>query len=54
MDAWFEEDHCADDATIIHPLHASPARRSMRLDALPLLIAQPEKALAHETRSPRE
>jgi hypothetical protein len=41
----------ADDAAIIHPLLASNIRWQMRLDPLPLLIAQPEQIPAHEFKS---
>jgi hypothetical protein len=38
----------ADDATIIYSLHTTNICRQMRLDPLPLLVAQPEKVPAHD------
>jgi hypothetical protein len=38
----------ADDATIIYSLHTANTCRQMRLDPLPLLVAQPEKVPAHD------
>jgi len=38
----------ADDAAIICSLDAAYVRRQIRLDPLPLLIAQPKQILAHD------
>src|SRR5262245_6213806 len=45
-------DDAADDAPVIRSLDTSHIRRQMRLDPLPLLIAQPEKVLAHDPNPP--
>jgi uncharacterized protein len=37
-----------DDAAIIRPLDAPDIRRQMRLDPLPLLVAQPKQIPAHD------
>jgi hypothetical protein len=38
----------ADDASIICTLHPTYIRRQMRLDPMPLLVAQPKEILAHD------
>jgi uncharacterized protein len=38
----------ADDAAIVRPLDAPDIRRQVRLDPLPLLIAQPKQVAAHD------
>jgi hypothetical protein len=38
----------ADDAAIVRPLNAPDIRRQVRLDPLPLLIAQPKQVAAHD------
>jgi hypothetical protein len=44
----------ADDATIIYSLHTANICRQMRLDPLPLLVAQPEKVPAHDPDPPKK
>jgi hypothetical protein len=38
----------ADDAAIIRSLNTTDIRRQVRLDPIPLFIAQPKKVLAHD------
>src|SRR5262245_27803132 len=38
----------ADDSAIVRPLDAPDIRRQLRLDPLPLLIAQPKQVAAHD------
>jgi hypothetical protein len=38
----------ADDSAIVRPLDAPDIRRQVRLDPLPLLIAQPKQVAAHD------
>jgi hypothetical protein len=38
----------ADDAPVVHPLDTPDIPRQMRLDPLPLPIAQPEQIPAHD------
>src|SRR6516165_3665740 len=38
----------ADDSAIVRPLNAPDIRRQVRLDPLPLLIAQPKQVAAHD------
>jgi hypothetical protein len=38
----------ADDAAIVRPLDAPDIRRQVRVDPLPLLIAQPKQVPAHD------
>ena len=38
----------ADDSAIVRPLDAPDIRRQVRLDPLPLLIAQPKQVVAHD------
>jgi hypothetical protein len=45
-------DDAADDTPVIRSLDTSHISRQMRLDPLPLLIAQPEKVLAHDPNPP--
>jgi hypothetical protein len=42
-----------DDAPIVCPLDASHIRRQMRLNPLPLLIAQPKQVLPHGPDPPK-
>src|SRR5436305_7637899 len=44
-------DDPADDAAIVHPLDAAHIGRQTRLDALPLLIGQPEQIPIHDPHS---
>jgi uncharacterized protein len=44
----------ANDASIIRPLNTSHIRWQMRLDPIPLLIAQPKEVLPHDPDSPNE
>ena len=39
----------ADHTTVIHALLSAHIRRQMRLNSLPLLVAQQEQVLAHDT-----
>jgi hypothetical protein len=45
-------DDAADDAPVIRSLDTSHICRQIRFDPLPLLIAQPEKVLAHDPNPP--
>ena len=47
-------DDAADDAPIVRSLDTSNIGRQMRLDPLPLLIAQPKQVLAHDPDPPNE
>jgi len=38
----------ADDAAVVHPLNATDIHRQVRLNPLPLLIAEPKQILAHD------
>jgi uncharacterized protein len=38
----------ADNSAIVRPLDAPDIRRQVRLDPLPLLIAQPKQVVAHD------
>jgi pilus assembly protein Flp/PilA len=50
----FQHMHNAtDDAPIVHPFDASHIRRQMRLDPLPLLIAQPKQVPPHDPDPPK-
>jgi hypothetical protein len=40
--------HAADDSAIVRPLNAPDIRRQVRVDPLPLLIAQPKQVPAHD------
>jgi hypothetical protein len=44
----------ANDPPIIRPLHASNVCRQMRLNSIPLLIAQPKEVLSHDSGPPNE
>jgi uncharacterized protein len=44
----------ANDAPIIRPLNASHVCRQMRLNPIPLLIAQPKEILSHDPGPPNE
>ena len=44
----------ADDAAIIHPIDTSDIRRQMRFDPVPLLVAEPEQVLAHDSDPQKE
>jgi hypothetical protein len=44
----------ADDTPIVRSLDTAHIRRQMRLDPLPLLIAQPKKAPAHDPDPPKK
>jgi hypothetical protein len=47
--ATFQHVHdAADDAAIVRPLDAPHIRRQLRFDPIPLLIAQPKQAPAHD------
>jgi hypothetical protein len=46
--------NAADDAPIVHPFDASHIPRQMRLDPLPLLIAQPKQVPPHDPDPPNE
>jgi hypothetical protein len=45
--------NAADDAPIVHPFDASHIPRQMRLDPLPLLIAQPKQVPPHDPDPPK-
>jgi hypothetical protein len=44
----------ANDPPIIRPLNASHVCRQMRLNSIPLLIAQPKEILSHDPGPPNE
>jgi hypothetical protein len=39
----------ADDAAVVGPFNASDIRRQVRFDPIPLLVAQPNQILAHDS-----
>jgi len=42
-------DDPADHTTVIHAIDAANVGRQMRHNSLPLLVAEPEQVLAHDT-----